>query len=55
MRNAAMDPPVPGAIAEGLMRLFPLRLQTDEKAMEAVGALVGLIFRGFGFKASGEE
>jgi hypothetical protein len=55
MRNAAMDPPVPGAVAEGLMRLFPLRLQCDEKAMEAVGALVGLIFRGFGFKTQGEE
>ena len=54
MRNAAMDPPVPGAIAEGLMRLFPLRLQTDEKAMEAVGALVGIVFRGLGFQ-TGEE
>ena len=54
MRVAAMDPPVPGAIAEGLMRLFPLRLQTDEKAMEAVGALVGIVFRGLGLQA-GEE
>ncbi len=54
MKNAASAPLAPGAIAEGLSRFFPLRLQCDAKAMEALGALVGCLYRAAGFEVGGE-
>ena len=45
MRDAATEPLVPGAVAVGLARLFPAHVQRDEQAMQALGSLVGYLFR----------
>jgi hypothetical protein len=50
MRSAAMEPFEPGFVAEGLSRLFPLSAQVDEHAMQALGSLVGYLFRAAGLK-----
>lgn len=50
MRSAAIEPFEPGFVAVGLARLFPLSTQVDEHAMQALGSLVGYLFRAAGFK-----
>ena len=50
MRSAAAEPLDPGFVAAGLSRLFPHSVQVDEHAMQAIGSLVGYLFRAAGFK-----
>jgi hypothetical protein len=45
-----MQPVDPGYVAVGLSRLFPEHVRRDERAMEALGSLVGYLFHASGLE-----
>lgn len=51
MRRAATQPLEPGYVAVGLSRLFPEHVRRDEHAMQALGSLVGYLFKITGYEA----